>query len=62
METKCQKCGGRTYTWGMPLPGQSPPSKGAIDQRERDHRTCVLCGNTVKSGWQWVAVKKTDAA
>lgn len=45
----CLRCGGRTYTWGDPLPGQAIPSKGVFDQRERSNRTCVSCGYTWRS-------------
>lgn len=42
----CPRCGGRTYTWGEPLPGQWQPPEGAFDDRIRSNWTCVKCGAT----------------
>ena len=42
--TDCGRCGGQTYTYGMPLPGQSLPLPGQYDDRERTNRKCIKCG------------------
>lgn len=42
----CPKCGGRTYTYGDPLPGQPVPARDRYDDRERENIACVNCGWT----------------
>ena len=43
---KCPHCGGRTYTFGKLLPGQSPIRADTYDDRERDRWACVKCEKT----------------
>lgn len=46
----CPRCGGRSYTWGHPMPGEARPMVGELDTRERHMRTCCACGHEWPQG------------